>query len=370
MKLLLLQTFNSLEPRTPIALLDLAAYGRQHGHTIEVRYAQDYLDNPAGGYDALGLSAVSYTSNLLDTLQQLRPLADRLLFGGKGSAALEKHDEEKILELGVEIVKGPGEALFSDSVDYQNYPAWSVNDFAALDRAGISEVMSSRGCPYSCAFCHNTEPKMRYFAAGRTAEHCRIILNAVGRGSVFIVDDLFAFRVSHMMAVLDAANKIGLDLRGRNTFFAHISQIDSERLKAIKSFQPTEVQIGIESGDNRMLKEMGKTFTSEEAAENLRALYTAGIRVICLFMLGFPGESRESLQTTIGFIRRNRKYMVGCCAGYYQPVPYTEGWRKAVERVGRSFSTGGWNREIAYLDPNLTVGDLTTAQRTIRDDLN
>jgi radical SAM superfamily enzyme YgiQ (UPF0313 family) len=133
-------------------------------------------------------------------------------------------------------------------------------------------------------------------------------------------------------------------------------------LDAIQIIHPMEVQIGIESGDSRMLKAMGKTFTPAEAEDALQNLYERNVRVAALFLMGFPGETPESLEHTVNFMDRNRKYMSGWCVGYYQPIPYTRGWQLAAARLGR-IVTGYRNDDITYLDPNLTERQLREARQ-------
>jgi radical SAM superfamily enzyme YgiQ (UPF0313 family) len=366
-KVLLIQQFAPREPRTPIALLDLAAYGRALGHEVEVAYA----DQPCGlgGYDLVGFSSLALGYHEMPALKKLRKsYPGRIVFGGKATDTLQGEDRAHLEQLGIEVMPGPGELLFQAAgpIDYDNYPAWQEADFRALDRGKLmTEAMSSRGCPYRCHFCHNTEKTMRFFAPERTAANASLILSTMGRRRVFLVDDVFAVRADKLFAVLEAADRQGLTLQRRTCFFVHISCINDETLGAIRAFDPVEVQVGIESGDDAMLEAMGKTFTSQRAEQQLRKLHSHDIKAACLFLMGFPGETKGSLQATIDFADRNRDYMSGRWVSYYQPVPLTRGWEMARERVGDNLVVGGWNAEINYVDPNLTIGDLRRARHAV-----
>jgi radical SAM superfamily enzyme YgiQ (UPF0313 family) len=264
---------------------------------------------------------------------------------------------------------GPGEKLFNGglSVDYSSYPAWFAADFYALDRLhSMTEAMSSRGCPYRCHFCHNTEPKMQFFSPERTVSNAALILNVIGRHRVFFVDDVFATNAQRMREILAEADLAGLELRKRTCFFVHVNHTSGERLDAIAEYEPQEVQMGVESGDDGMLEAMGKRFDAMEAEAALRRLHDRGIRVACLFLIGFPGETVDSLANTVEFVQRNRKYMSGWWVSYYQPVPGTKGWEMAKERAGREI-TGGWNTDISYVDPNLLEQDLMDARAAIME---
>ena len=368
MKLFLTQPRETRDARTPMAVLDLACYGRKFGHEVDVGYLDAAPPHDLAGYDMVGVSAIQFDESITKFLQGLTAAyRGRVVLGGKATDAMTGEDLEGIRQLGVEVFEGSGEGLLSPGIeiDYRNYPVWSEADFRIMDYANsVQEAMSSRGCPYYCHFCHNTEHRIHYFSPERTAEHVKLILETLGRFRVFFVDDIFALRVSHMRAVLAACDAIGVNLRKRNDFFVHISQLDEARLDAIDEFQPRELQVGLESGDDGMLVAMGKTFTAAEAEEKLQELHRRGNHVAGLFMMGFPGETRESLQATVDFMARNRKYMVGWWVSYYQPVPNTVGWKLACERAGRRVD-GNWNTDVSYLDPNITVEDLQTARKAV-----
>lgn len=366
MKIALVERYESQEPRTPIALMDLAAYARQAGHEVTVAYYENLTDLDA--YEAIGISALVYNPRLLEALTSLRErYRGRIVLGGKITVALTGEQTDHLKSLGVEVFTGAGERFFdpADGGDLADYPAWSLDDFVALDQAGfVTEMMTSRGCPYRCRFCQNTELRVRWFPVERTVANAQLILEQRRRSRVFFVDDIFCFRAEHMWAVLQAADQAGLELRRRTHFFIHVKQVDAERLEAIDAYRPGEMQIGLESGDDEQLRRMGKTFTAAEAADRLALLHGHGHCVAGLFLIGFPGETRESLQNTVDFVARNRHRMSGLWVSYYVPIPLTLGWNLVQERLGRRID-GNWNTEIAYVDPNLTEEDLRQARRAI-----
>lgn len=371
MRLLLTQPFVPREHRTPIPLMDLATYGRKHGHDVTVGYTQD-AGEVAGDYDVVGVSALLFNQETRIALLNLRRrYAGRIVLGGKATTTLQHNDFTLAESLGVEVFCGNGEQFFAPQLPYslEDYPAWDERDFRLLDKGMplMTEMMSSRGCPYHCHFCHNTEPRVQHFSVERIIANAQLILGTMQRNRVFLVDDTFSLSARRMTAILEAADSIGLDLRDRTCFFIHIDHIDAGRLAVIDAYRPAEMLVGIESGDDGMLEAMGKTFTAAEAEQRLRTMHAHGRYVACLFLLGFPGETRASLQATVDFVTRNRQYMSGWWASYYQPIPFTKGWELARERLGRTVN-GNWNTDIAYIDPNLTEDDLVAARRDIMQD--
>jgi radical SAM superfamily enzyme YgiQ (UPF0313 family) len=342
--------------------MDLAAFAESHGCTVDVAYTDEV--DLSQKYDMIGFS--SLVTGVPKSLADLaRDYPGSLFFGGKATSTLSDTQQSEIHRLGFATVKGTGEKLFADDWTYEDYPPWTAKHFQQLDRLGtMTEAMSSRGCPFRCHFCHNTETKVNYFSENRTIENARLILERFGRHRVFFVDDVFAINSGRMMRLLEESDRQGLDLRRRTSFFAHVACMGYSVLLAIKAYDPLEVQVGFESGDDGMLEAMGKTFDASRAEERLRAAHAMGIRIVGLFLLGFPGETRESLANTVAFVERNRKYMAGWWASHYQPVPNTRGWELVKERLGRIVD-GAWNTEICYVDPNITRDDLVMAGKAI-----
>ena len=91
--------------------------------------------------------------------------------------------------------------------------------------------------------------------------------------------------------------------------------------------------------------------------EAIRLLQGHGHRVVGLFLVGYPGETEESLRHTLEFIQKARPMLSYVWVSYYQPVPSTVGFEQAVKR-DPALKPGRSNREITYLDPNLSVGTL------------
>ena len=357
MRILLTTRREKAERRNPIALLDLAAYWRGLGHTVDCYYIDQIVRGQAGGknYDVVGLS-------VLQVLRENDPLTDAIYLqdrfktditvGGKWTQTLNDHEKEIFKRKGIEIYAGAGERCFDNGeIDFGGYPPWQEIDFQTLDDVR-ADIMSSRGCPYNCHFCQNTEKKLSFFSAARTADNIKLLFSyRIKR--VFLCDDIFTLKASHMAALYEEMKRRNIPFEHRTEFFTHINHLQGEILEWIKRFKPYQVNIGVESGDDRMLHAMGKGFDSQTAYEKLKLLYEyAGVRIGTLFLIGYPGETEESLRNTLHFIERIRPF-AGGWVSYYQPVPGTKGYEMVRERRGK-IKPGRRNMSISYVDPNLS----------------
>lgn len=355
------------ETRNPLAILDLAPYIRRYAR----RHVESYYweDLPDRSYDVVGLSILQHTAGddpVADLVfLQKKYGGARIVVGGKWVDTQSEEERDAIRELGIDVCHGQGEPYFAPErpvVDFDNYPAWDLRDIQTfmgwdLDEQKLlyrarPEVMSTRGCPYNCHFCHNTERKVKFFSPKRTVDNIEL-LQGQGCPEIWFQDDIFTLRLDRMQAIHDELTTRGLSISGKCKFFCHINYINEKSIETMKLFDPLEIQIGVESGDDEMIQKLGKSFSSEKAFNQITQLLDNGLRVYPLFLLGYPGETRESLDKTLAFINRLKPRLhKGVWVSYYQPCKGTNGW---IEATARNPDFGvNRNEDITYIDPNLT----------------
>jgi radical SAM superfamily enzyme YgiQ (UPF0313 family) len=370
MNILLTTRREVVERRNPIAILDLAAYLRGFGHTVDCYY----LDQLNGrqmhnkSYDVVGLSvlqALKENTPLRDAISLKKIFDTEVVVGGKWTQTIRDNQKTHLTNNGIKICGGAGENYFiNQEIDFKEYPSWDRVDFETLNDVR-SDIMSTRGCPYHCHFCHNTEKRLSFFSAERTTDNIELLFK-LGVNRIFFCDDIFTLRASHMEDLYNELKKRNINIENRNEFFTHINHINMNTLRWIKAYKPFRVNVGVESGDNRMLGLMGKGFGRETALEKISLLFDETHAPIgALFIIGFPGETEESLQNTLRFIQRVRP-MAGSWVSYYQPVRGTKGYDMAMSRV-RKMKPGCRNTSITYVDPNLTPKILLTYQYRMMD---
>ena len=205
-------------------------------------------------------------------------------------------------------------------MNFAAYPAWEERDFVSLGEVHY-EIMSSRGCAYRCNFCHNTERRISFFSPKRTVNNIELLFR-LGMESIFFVDDIFAASPRHMLDIKAELDRRGISLAGRCMFFTHVNFSNLKTLPVMDAFEPSFVQIGIESGDDDMLRAMGKTFTNDKAFGAIELLRQHGHQIIALFLVGYPGETEASLRRTLAFIDRVRPMLHYVWA---EPLPTCSG---------------------------------------------
>lgn len=229
-----------------------------------------------------------------------------------------------------------------------------------------ANMVGARGCPYNCSFCGaavSANPDISI----RTRDPHNILaelhqLRDAGVTAFRFVDDLFlgARRVIDVMMSAFTADRVGdwavWDATGRINVLHRASDAT---LDTLADNGLREVALGIESGSERMLTLIDKRIDPAMTRTVVRRLAERGINVKGYFILGFPTETREEIDTTVRLVRDLSEltdWLPGrfrASAFEYRPYPGTPDWNRLM-------ATG---RYTAAQLLNYTAVDLTGGGR-------
>lgn len=195
--------------------------------------------------------------------------------------------------------------------DYERYPP---------DAFGF--VFSARGCPYSCTFCESKAmwtQKTRWRSPENVVEELELLQQA-GVQRVVFDDDTFGIKQSYIMELCALIERRCPDLRWNCEITVGVTRDAS--IKAMKRAGCVSVAVGVESGNNEMLRKIRKSQTIEKAYEAVDTIKANGIEAQTFFMLGFPEETEETLADTVEAIRRiNSDFII---LNVFTPYPGSE----------------------------------------------
>ncbi|MEW6653362.1 MAG: B12-binding domain-containing radical SAM protein [Bacteroidota bacterium] len=341
----------------PLGVYDIASYARNLGYVVDVYYMDELpLSNK---YDIIGLSVFETKEKLIyeDVIYLKKSFPNtHLVVGGRWAKIIDKETKDWFSDNNVELWTEEGEKYFNQNqeIDFENYPGWYKKDLLTTHANGRN-VMSSRGCPFHCYFCHNPETQISCFSARYTADNIQLLLEQ-NVNEIFFVDDIFTLKEKHMLNIYDELKKRHLNILGKNLFFTHINLINEGKAEIMKKFDPSEVQVGLESGDDRMLKLIGKTFNANKAYEKVKLLSNF-VPVNGLFLIGYPGETMESLNNTLSFVQNLKPFLSKKWVSLYQPIKNTVGYFKSLTE-GKFYGELTNNSSVHYVPEGLTAEDL------------
>lgn len=183
-----------------------------------------------------------------------------------------------------------------------------INDyFYGHSRYPIMTMVTGRGCPFHCFYCCYPQTmfghKVRLRSPENIAEEFRFIAKEFPRvKEIMLEDDTFTVNKKHTEQVADAlialGNRIPISANSRADI-VHLPLLRKLRRAGFRLFC-----VGYESGVQEILDNMKKGLKIERALEFSRAAKRAGIMVHGCFMVGNPGETRETLEKTLEYAKR------------------------------------------------------------------
>lgn len=169
-------------------------------------------------------------------------------------------------------------------------------------KSGVVPMQASTGCPYKCAFCNFTKDRRLTFV--KPVDEIIDELKAVkkrGVRYVWFVDDNFRLGSPDLNDVCRRFIDEELNLRWMS--FIRASTLKNVDIELLRRSGCVEVQLGLESADTQILRNMNKKASPAMYAEVIPKLLAAGINCSCYFIFGFPGENRETVLRTCDFIQ-------------------------------------------------------------------
>jgi anaerobic magnesium-protoporphyrin IX monomethyl ester cyclase len=166
-----------------------------------------------------------------------------------------------------------------------------------------TNLISSRGCPYNCDFCSSPIFGRSYRERSADSVCAEMVeIESLGYERAFFSDDCFTLNPKRVRQVCESLIKENLDLK-----WMCLSRVDtlSRDMAAIMAKAGcAQVFFGIESGSPRVLQIMNKRINLDSVRHAIAASHNAGIKTGGFFILGYPGETNESLLETLRFSSR------------------------------------------------------------------
>jgi len=162
---------------------------------------------------------------------------------------------------------------------------------------------TSRGCPAMCTFClwpqTHSGHRWRLRSTDDVANEVRYALEAFPQvKEIFFDDDTFNYQKARTI-------ELCAKLKPLKFTWSCTSRVttDYDTLKAMKEAGCRLLIVGYESGDPQILKNIKKGATVERARDFVKDCHDLGLIIHADFILGLPGETKESIRNTINFAK-------------------------------------------------------------------
>lgn len=229
--------------------------------------------------------------------------------------------------------------IYLENLDAISFPDRTLTDYrkytSVLGTKGyITTMITSRGCPFQCVFCHR--PTMGKKFRARSAKNVLEELTQIkelGIGEVMIYDDTFAVDRNRVVEIcegmIERRLKLVWDMRTR------VDLIDVDLLKLLKRAGCKRIHYGVEAGSDRILREIQKGITIEQAVKAVKLTKQIGIETLVYFILGCPSETCNDIETTIRLAcELDAEY---CHFAIMTPYPHTPLYDKWIDQGGDDY---------------------------------
>jgi radical SAM PhpK family P-methyltransferase len=253
--------------------------------------------------------------------------ADFYVNSSQGEAALVKiiHALKKgLLFEGINNIyyKVNGKYVSTPSIREENLLSDNMVDWTLFaDRVGeYVNVRTSISCPFSCSFCGFPEHAGKYQTAEVDAVEKELKqLNKIKTmKSIHFIDDTFNVPVKRFKEILRMMIKNKFEFRWHSYFRCQFA--DRETVQLMKESGCEGVFLGLESGNDQILKIMNKTTTTDAYLKGIELLKEAGIMTFGNFIIGFPGETYQTIQDTVAFIEKSGLDFFRVQLWYCEPI--------------------------------------------------
>jgi anaerobic magnesium-protoporphyrin IX monomethyl ester cyclase len=265
-----------------------------------------------------------------------------------------------------QIIESPNRP-FIENLDALPLPAYKLIPIKKYKITGMKllPIISSRGCPFQCSFCVASQmfgAKFRARSAKNVLDELEWLKTEYEAEGIAFQDDTLTFDKKRALDICDGMIDRKLNLHwGCGT---RVDVVTKELLAKMSKAKCDEIMFGVESGCQRIRDLLKKRVTTEQCVNAIKWAKEAGIFVTVSVIIGYPGETKETLQESLDFVRKVEPDDVWLC--HATPFLGTE-LRALVESHGWKMSDD-WKiyntMNPIFEDPLLPAKDIAKMRKT------
>lgn len=205
--------------------------------------------------------------------------------------------------------------------------------------AKIIGIFTSRGCPYKCTFCASQlfwNCTSRFRSADSVINEILHILSthepSDGILTIKILDDLWLANKKRFKEIVDKILEYKIHQKVEFTGFCRSNIIKEDDIKLLIKMNFKVIRFGAETGSDNLLKKIkGNSISISDHQRVIDLCEKYNIPCTASFMFGIPGETKDDLQETKKFLRKNKNKLKISGFYYCNPIPGTEIWDNLIK---------------------------------------
>ena len=211
------------------------------------------------------------------------------------------------------------------NIDTVPMPDWKLTNINK--RLKVLPVETARGCSYNCAFCnevHYWGKPVRFKRVENIVKEIIAGVSEFGISTFRFVDSCFSAPEERCEQICDAifekCIKKGIEVKWSS--YARVNNLTERLLRKMKQAGCVALDVGWESGDQSILRNMRKIYDPKKIKESIKVANSLGILLHCNTLIGFPGETMETIENTIMVLEDAKPDTYQCLYLYLSPNSY------------------------------------------------
>jgi len=224
-------------------------------------------------------------------------------------------------------------------------------------KGGLSIVISSRGCPFSCTYCSSPAffgRRVYYRPFSDVINEITELQDRYGLKEFYFADDTFTIKKPRVHEF--CRELIDRNMRVNWSCITRLDLIDEQTLDLMKQSGCNNIWLGVESGTERILEVVGKDLNMAKIRSKVGLLNRMQMSWSGFFMIGLPGETVDEMWQTYEFMKElNPEYAE---VNIFNPLPGTDLYHLA-EKQGKLDKSEVWCLRSQASLKNLKINDPT-----------
>jgi len=184
--------------------------------------------------------------------------------------------------------------IYNKHLDYKDY-------FYAHSKHPIITLINGRGCPFKCVYCLYPQTfnghKVRYRSIKNVVDEIEYCIKTFpDLQEIMFEDDTLTVDKKRSRELAEEIIRRGINIQWSANSRA---DVDLETMQILKRAGARLFCVGIESGDQAVLDNMKKNMNVERIKQFFKDAKKAGIMIHGCFLVGNPGETKDTLQKTL-----------------------------------------------------------------------
>lgn len=177
-------------------------------------------------------------------------------------------------------------------------------------------MYTSMGCPFQCTYCVVQKTKWRARTVENVISEIARLKNEHGLNCIQFKDETFTMDRERTIDICNELIRRKIKIRWYAS--TRVDKVDNELLKIMREAGCRSLSFGVESGSQKVLDTVQKGIMVEQALDAIKMTKEAGIWVHLGFVVGLPGETKETFKETIAFVKKALPAM----AQFNTAIPY------------------------------------------------